>query len=192
MHVAMGDDDDTEQVIGWWSPEPRGILPLQMLVVSRSLGRSCRRMRTTVDQAFTDVVDGCADRNRSGHWINADIRAAYLRLHELGWAHSVETWRDDELAGGLYGISIGGLFAGESMFHRAQDASKVALVRLVRELSADGSRRLLDVQWVTDHLASLGAVEIARSEYLQLLRRALKIPQPAVWGAASKPAVTWP
>ncbi len=194
MHVAMGGEGDggaeggQAQVIGWWSPEPRGILPLDGLRVSRSLRQSCRKMRTTVDEAFPDVVDGCADRGRSGRWINDDIRSAYLRLHELGWAHSVETWRGDELVGGLYGVSIGGLFAGESMFHRAPDASKVALVRLVRVLSADGRPRLLDVQWVTDHLASLGTVAIPRGEYLRRLRTALALPLPQMWeGATSAP-----
>ena len=181
MHVSM-DRDDPEQVIGWWSPEPRGVLPLHRLVVSRSLRRSCRRLRTTVDQAFVGVIDGCADRNRSGRWINVDIRSAYVRLHELGWAHSVETWRGDDLVGGLYGVAIGGLFAGESMFHRAPDASKVALVRLAQELSADGHSRLLDVQWVTDHLASLGAIEIPRTEYLSMLETALAMPLPEAWG----------
>ena len=188
MHVSVGDEDEPDQVIGWWSPQPRGVLPLDRLVVSRSLRQSCRKMRTTVDTAFIDVVDGCADRGRSGRWINDDIRCAYLRLHELGWAHSVETWRGDDLVGGLYGVSIGGLFAGESMFRRAPDASKVALVRLVDELKADGHRRLLDIQWVTDHLASLGGVAIPRREYLRRLRTALALPLPKVWaGAAHAP-----
>lgn len=184
MHVATGDDGDPDQVIGWWSPEPRGVLPLDRLVVSRSLRQSCRRMRTTVDTAFIDVVDACADRGRSGRWINDEIRSAYQRLHELGWAHSVETWRGGDLVGGLYGVSVGGLFAGESMFHRAPDASKVALIRLVHELKADGSQRLLDVQWETDHLASLGAVSIPRAEYLRRLRSALALPLPDVWEGA--------
>jgi len=188
MHVSVGDEEEPDQVIGWWSPQPRGVLPLDRLVVSRSLRQSCRKMRTTVDTAFIDVVDGCADRGRSGRWINDDIRCAYLRLHELGWAHSVETWRGDDLVGGLYGVSIGGLFAGESMFRRAPDASKVALVRLVDELKADGHRRLLDIQWVTDHLASLGGVAIPRREYLRRLRTALALPLPKVWaGAAHAP-----
>ncbi len=181
MHVSTGDDEDSDQVIGWWSPQPRGVLPLGRFAVSRSLRQSCRRMRTTVDTAFIDVVDGCADRGRSGRWINDDIRSAYLRLHELGWAHSVETWRGDDLVGGLYGVSVGGLFAGESMFHRSPDASKVALARLVHELKADGRQRLLDVQWVTDHLASLGAVAIPRGEYLRRLRTALALPLPEAW-----------
>ena len=137
------------------------------------------RFEIRVDTAFLEVVDGCADPARSGSWIDAEIRAAYSRLHDLGWAHSVEAWRDGVLAGGLYGVAIGGLFAGESMFHRVRDASKVALVGL-RELLSDeyADRRLVDVQWQTDHLASLGVVEIPRSVYLARLRTAQKLPLP--------------
>ena len=148
--------------MAWWSPDPRGVLPLDGSAASRSLRRSTRRYEVRVDTAFADVVDACADPGRPGGWITDDIRAAYVSLHELGWAHSVEAWDDDGLAGGLYGVAIGGLFAGESMFHRRTDASKVALVGLVELLTADGdARRLLDVQWATTHLASLGAVEVA-------------------------------
>lgn len=181
MHVTFVEDGEPSQVLGWWSPEPRGVLPLEALVLSRSLRRSCRRLRTTVDEAFEAVVDGCADRGDEGRWINAEIRSAYLRLHELGWAHSIETWQGNELVGGLYGVSVGGLFAGESMFYRVSDASKVALVRLVDDLASDGRRRLLDVQWLTGHLTSLGAVEIPRAEYRRRLAAALLQPPPAVW-----------
>jgi leucyl/phenylalanyl-tRNA--protein transferase len=181
MHVR-GD----QEVIGWWSPEPRGVLPLDGLVVSRSLRQSCGRLRTSIDEAFAAVVDGCADRGEAARWINDDIRAAYLQLHELGWAHSVETWQDDELVGGLYGVSVGGLFAGESMFFRVRDASKVALVRLVHELSEDGRPRLLDVQWVTDHLASLGAVWLPRVAYRMRLEKALQLPAPTAFGGPPK------
>lgn len=185
MHVTFDDEvGGRRQVLGWWSPVDRGILPLDRLVVSRSLRRSVRRLRTTVDQRFADVVDGCADRGAEGQWINDEIRAAYLRLHELGWAHSVETWQGDRLVGGLYGVAIGGLFAGESMFYRVPDASKVALVRLVELLSNDGVPRLLDVQWVTGHLASLGAVSVPRVEYRKLLGRALGEPLPGPWDDA--------
>jgi leucyl/phenylalanyl-tRNA--protein transferase len=183
MHVSFDTDGERSQVIGWWSPQPRGVIPLDGLVVSRSLRQSCRRLRTTVDHAFDAVVDGCADRGAEGQWINDEIRAAYRRLHELGWAHSIETWRGDELVGGLYGVSVGGLFAGESMFYRVTDASKVAIVRLVQDLGADGHQRLLDVQWATPHLASLGAVEIDRAEYRQRLALALKKPSPTSWAA---------
>ena len=119
---------------------------------------------------------------RDSGWIDADIRAAYLRLHELGWVHSVEAWRDGRLAGGLYGVAIGGLFAGESMFHRERDASKVALVGLVDLLSDEhAASRLLDVQWQTPHLASLGVVEISRADYLTRLHEALALPLPAAF-----------
>jgi leucyl/phenylalanyl-tRNA--protein transferase len=163
--------------IGWWSPDPRGVLPLDGLRVSRSLRRSLRRYEVHVDRAFDEVVVGCADPTRDGGWITADIRSAYGRLHRLGWAHSVEAWdiETGELAGGLYGVQIAGLFAGESMFQRGVDASKVALVGLVERLRAAGAV-LLDVQWQTDHLASLGAVEVPRADYLGLLADALATP----------------
>ena len=162
----------TRGPMAWWSPDPRGVIPLDGLVVSRSLRRSTRRYRTTVDAAFELVIDRCGDPRRPHGWITAEIRSAYVRLHRLGWAHSVETWADDELVGGLYGVSTGGLFAGESMFSVATDASKVALVRLV-ELLRDNGATLLDVQWVTPHLATLGAVEIPRTEYLDRLALAV-------------------
>jgi leucyl/phenylalanyl-tRNA---protein transferase len=165
--------------LGWWSPDPRGILQLDRLHVSRSLRRSLARFDLTVDAAFDEVVAACAEPARSGRWITVEIAAAYGELHRLGWAHSVECWRDGTLAGGLYGVSVGGLFAGESMFHRATDASKVALVGLVDLLRADGDRRrLLDVQWRTDHLARLGVIEVPRREYLARLRAALQCPPP--------------
>lgn len=161
----------------WFSPVHRGVLPLDGLVVSRSLRRSARDFEIRVDTAFAEVVEACADPGRSGAWIDGPVRAAYLRLHELGWAHSVEAWRDGRLAGGLYGVQIGGLFAGESMFHRERDASKVALLGLVERLrDAYAEHRLLDVQWSTPHLASLGVVEVDRHDYLRLLDRALSVP----------------
>ena len=165
--------------IGWWCPDPRGVLPLDGLRVSRSLRASCRRYEIRFDTAYDEVIRACADVRRPGGWIRRDIRAAYLRLHELGWAHSVEAWAGDRLAGGLYGVAIGGLFAGESMFHRERDASKVALVGLVDWLRSSGpDGRLVDVQWVTPHLESLGAVEVPRARYLALLRQALDLPFP--------------
>ena len=169
--------------LGWWSPDPRGVLPLDGLRVSRSLRRSCREFEVRVDTAFVEVMRACADPGRAGGWIVPEIEDAYAELHALGWAHSVEAWTPGgELAGGLYGIAIGGLFAGESMFHRHPDASKVALVGLVELLRADGDpRRLLDVQWRTDHLATLGVVEIARSAYLERLAAALSSPLPEPW-----------
>ena len=161
----------------WWSPDPRAVLPLDGLVVSRSLRRSCRNFEIRIDSAFADVVSGCADPQRPQGWINADVVAAYNRLHELGWAHSVEAWQDGVLAGGLYGVAIGGLFAGESMFHRVRDASKVALIGLVERLS-DGLPRVLDVQWRTDHLTSLGVVGVPRAAYLARLPEVLALPPP--------------
>jgi len=167
----------------WWSPVERGVLPLDGLVVSRSLRKAVRSMEIRVDTAFADVVAGCADPAREGAWIDGRIRTAYTRLHELGWAHSVEAWRDGELVGGLYGVAVGGLFAGESMFHRATDASKVALVALVDLLRDEHAEdRLLDVQWRTDHLASLGVVTVPRPAYLELLRVAREQPLPAAFG----------
>jgi leucyl/phenylalanyl-tRNA--protein transferase len=128
------------------------------------------------------VVAGCADPARPGSWIDEAIVAAYLRLHALGWAHSVETWREGELVGGLYGVAVGGLFAGESMFMRVRDASKVALMGLVDLLSDEyADQRLIDTQWQTPHLATLGVLEVAREEYLARLDEALQLPLPAVW-----------
>jgi leucyl/phenylalanyl-tRNA---protein transferase len=168
--------------IGWWSPDPRGVLPLDGLKVSRSLRRSCARFSVTMDTAFNETVAACADTRRPGRWITPKIAEAYRRLYDLGWAHSVECWLDGELAGGLYGVSVGGLFSGESMFHRERDASKVALVALVRMLREDGDpRRLLDVQWRTDHLASLGVIAIPRQEYRLRLASALLVGQAPVF-----------
>lgn len=158
--------------LAWWSPDPRGILPLEGLHVSRSLRRSLRRFTVSHDRDFEGVIRGCADERRPGGWIDESFVAAYRGLHALGWAHSVEVWSGGELAGGLYGVRIGGMFAAESKFHRVSDASKVALVALVDQLRRDGAR-LIDVQWVTPHLASLGAVEVPRAEYLARLAEAL-------------------
>ncbi|MDP8987062.1 MAG: leucyl/phenylalanyl-tRNA--protein transferase, partial [Actinomycetota bacterium] len=163
------------ELLAWWSPDPRGVIPLDGLRVSRSLRRSCRRFEVRVDTAFEAVIDACADPGRDGSWISPAIRRAYLRLHRLGWAHSVEAWGPEGLAGGLYGVAVGGLFAGESMFHRADDASKVALVGLVERLRHGGGA-LLDVQWTTPHLASLGAVDVPRARYLELLAEAVRRP----------------
>ncbi len=176
MHVDDG------RLLAWWSPDPRGVLPLDGLRVSRSLRRSRRRFEIRVDTAFDEVVAACADPSRPHGWINDDIHDAYRTLHELGWAHSVEAWslEDGSLAGGLYGVAVGGLFAGESMFHLQPDASKVALVGLVEAMVEDdpAGARLLDVQWTTDHLRSLGAVDLPRPEYLRHLEAALELPLP--------------
>lgn len=159
--------------IAWFSPDPRGVLPLDGLHVSRSLRRSVRRFDVQMDTAFRTVMTACADPSRSGSWINPAFIDAYTRLHELGWAHSIEVvTADGELVGGLYGVRIGGFFAGESMFHHVTDASKVALVHLVDWLRCTGAA-LLDVQWTTPHLASLGVVDIPRAEYLRRLADAI-------------------
>lgn len=162
----------------WWSPSERAVIPLDRLNVSRSLRRSSRRFALRVDTAFEEVIRACADPSRPHGWIDGSFVEAYTRLHELGVAHSVETWDADGLQGGIYGVSSGGLFAAESKFHRRTDASKVALLGLVELLrvAGDADRRLLDVQWQTPHLASLGAVEITRAEYHRRLDRALMLP----------------
>lgn len=172
----------------WWSPVRRGVLPVRGLRVSRSLRRSVRDYEIRVDTAFEQVIDACGDPARDSGWIDGEIRAAYLRLHELGWVHSVEAWRDGRLCGGLYGVAIGGLFAGESMFHRERDASKVALAGLVRILDDEhAADRLVDTQWQTPHLASLGVVTVPREEYLARLDRALRIPTPAALDQTNRP-----
>jgi leucyl/phenylalanyl-tRNA--protein transferase len=169
--------------IGWWSPDPRAIVPLDGLRVARSLRRSRSKFEVRVNTAFNDVIRACATPGRDGGWITPAIIGAYVALHDLGWAHSVETWQEEELVGGLYGVAIGGLFAGESMFHHRSDASKVALVALVEMLQSSGFA-LLDVQWCTPHLASLGAIEISRRQYLELLGTALSwAPTALSWAA---------
>jgi leucyl/phenylalanyl-tRNA--protein transferase len=167
--------------LGWWSPDPRGVIPLDGLRVTPSLRRSSRRFEVRVDTAFDEVIRACADPHRPAGWIDESFVEAYTRLHDLGWVHSVEAWsarpgEAPELAGGLYGVAVGGLFAGESMFHRRSDASKVALVGLVERLRTGGGV-LLDVQWLTPHLASLGAVDVPRPRYLDLLADARARPQ---------------
>jgi leucyl/phenylalanyl-tRNA--protein transferase len=162
--------------MAWWSPDPRGVLDPQRVRVSRSLRRSCRRYEIRVDTAFAEVMAACADPARPGGWIDDRITDAYADLHRLGWAHSIEAWDDDGLAGGLYGIGIGGLFAGESMFHTRTDASKVALIALAG-IMGDGDR-LIDVQWTTDHLSSLGCVDIDRDTYVADLERFTTVAAP--------------
>lgn len=164
--------------IGWFHPDPRGVLWPADLRVSRSLRRSMRRYEVTVDAAFDEVIQACGDPGRPLGWIDASIVRAYGRLHRMGWAHSIEVWDDDGLAGGLYGVSIGSFFAGESMFHRRTDASKVALVHLVELLRA-GDTGLIDVQWSTPHLTSLGATEIPRARYCRALAAAVAGSAPA-------------
>jgi leucyl/phenylalanyl-tRNA---protein transferase len=177
----------------WWSPDPRGVLTLDGLHVSQSLRKLLRRYETRVNTCFGDVIEACADRSAEDYlWITYEIQQAYGRLHQLGWAHSVEAWsvpaggEPAELVGGLYGVAIGGMFFGESMFHRRPNASKVALVALVNLLRGDGQdadKRVIDVQWLTPHLASLGAVAIPRREYLARTERALMLPLPKAFSS---------
>jgi len=167
--MAMADD-----TIEWFSPDPRAILPLDKFHVPHALRRTLKKevFNVRVDQRFAEVIRACAKRKDT--WINDEIIHSYERLHELGYAHSVETWSEGKLVGGLYGVAIGGAFFGESMFHRVTDASKVALVALVQRLRA---RKfvLLDTQWLTPHLAQFGVNEISRSHYLRLLGRAIEL-----------------
>ena len=159
-------------VLGWWSPTPRGVLPLDGLRVTKSMKQSAKKFEIRVDTCFTPVMRACADPSRESGWITDEFIRAYSRLHELGWAHSIEVFdRAGTLAGGLYGVRIGRLFAGESMFFKQRDASKVALMALV-DLMKNSGMTLLDVQWRTEHLATLGAIEIPRANYLALVAEA--------------------
>ena len=174
--MAESADDPT---LFWVEPEIRGVIPFDRFRVSSRLARTVRSdvFSVTVDAAFKAVIAGCAapQPGRDDTWINKRIRDLYVGLHELGHAHSVEVWQNDELVGGLYGVSLGRAFFGESMFHRSRDASKVALVHLVARLIAGGFS-LLDTQYVTEHLRSFGAVEIPRRRYRALLDRAIAAP----------------
>lgn len=161
--------------ICWWSPDPRAIFELDRFHPPRRLLRTYRsgRFKLTVNQDFAGVMRGCADRPGEGTWITFEMLTAYQKLHELGYAHSIEVWQDEEIVGGLYGVAMGGFFAGESMFYRQRDASKVALVHLVERLRQRGFL-LFDTQFLTEHTAGLGATEISRAEYLQRLSDALR------------------
>lgn len=166
--------DDGE--IEWFSPDPRAILPLDGIHVPRTLERIVRKksFEIRINASFPEVMQECAQRAET--WINCEIIESYTRLHQLGHAHSVEAWQNDELAGGLYGVAIGGAFFGESMFHHVRDASKIALLALVERLR---ERRftLLDTQWLTPHLEKFGAIEIPRPEYLHRLSSAVNLPR---------------
>jgi leucyl/phenylalanyl-tRNA--protein transferase len=170
----MADDAEAEEIF-WVDPRRRGVIPLDGLHVPRRLARSFLRaeVEITADRDFAGVLDGCADRGET--WINAEIRRLYLDLHRGGYAHSVEIWAEGRLAGGLYGVALGAAFFGESMFSRLRDASKFALIALVARLRAGGFT-LLDTQFVTEHLARLGAVEISRAAYHRRLEAALAKP----------------
>jgi len=165
--------------IRWFSPDPRGIIPLDTFRISNRLARTWRsgRFEIGIDRAFAEVMAACAtigrDPDEPGTWITQEIVDSYVALHRLGLAHSVEAWRGGQLAGGLYGVALGGVFFGESMFHRETDASKIALIALVERLNQRGFR-LLDTQWSTPHLEQFGAIEIPRREYLRRLAQSLR------------------
>ena len=169
-------DEQSDEVL-WFRPDPRAIIPLEGLHVSRSLARTIRRaiFEIRIDTDFEGVMRGCADRPE-GSWISERFIEVYSALHQTGKAHSVEAWSEGRLAGGTYGVALGGAFMAESMFHRVTDASKVALAALVARLR-ERSFTLLDVQYVTPHLESLGAVEITRREYERRLESALALPR---------------
>ena len=170
----MADEDESgEEQIGWYSPDPRGVIPLDGFHIPHGLKRSLKKKEYEIrmDTAFSTVIEKCADRTET--WISSGIQSIYIRLHELGWAHSVESWYEGKLAGGLYGVSIGGVFFGESMFSRRTDASKVALVHLVAHLREKGFV-LLDTQWLNSHLKQFGCIEIPRDQYMAELESALQ------------------
>ena len=169
--MAVNDDS-----IEWFSPDPRAILPLEDFHVPHALRRLARKkpFEITINKAFSAVIQACAERENT--WINRDIIDSYARLHELGHAHSVEAWKENQLAGGLYGVAVGGAFFGESMFHHVRDASKIALLGLVEHLRAR-KFALLDTQWITPHLEQFGAIEIPRAKYLHLLTTAVNLPR---------------
>jgi leucyl/phenylalanyl-tRNA--protein transferase len=158
--------------LGWWSPLLRGIIELDSLHVTRSMRKSAKHFRCSVDEAFETVITSCGKLPRNGRWITDEFIAAYTKLHHMGWAHSVEVWHGNDLVGGLYGVRIDRFFAGESMFHLETDASKVALMHLVSTMR-EANMTLLDVQWVTPHLERLGAIEIPRDAYLRRLASAI-------------------
>ena len=169
--MAMEDDS-----IAWFSPDPRAIIPLENFHVPHTLRRIARKkiFEIKIDNRFGEVIRACAKRKDT--WISREIIESYERLHELGQAHSVEAWNKNKLAGGLYGVAVGGAFFGESMFHRVRDASKIALVGLVEHLR-ERKFVLLDTQWATPHLEQFGAIEISREQYLKSLRRAIELPR---------------
>ena len=179
LGYRMGIFPWTVSPVTWWSPDPRAIIELDGLHVSRSLGRTLRKavFEVTIDCAFRQVIEGCAGPapGRRSTWITKQFVEAYTALHRLGHAHSVECWQGGQLAGGIYGVAVGGLFAGESMFHRVSDASKVALFHLVEHLK---SRHfvLFDVQMLTPITSQLGGIEIARNDYLERLTSAVSLP----------------
>ncbi|MFF1819075.1 leucyl/phenylalanyl-tRNA--protein transferase [Kribbella sp. NPDC058245] len=163
----------------WWSPVDRGVIEVAGYRPTRTVRRARAKFEIRVNTAFDQVIRACADPRRTGAWIDRDIIASYTELHRLGWVHSVEAWDGDELAGGLYGVAIGGLFAGESMFHHKTDGSKAAVAGLIELLDDEyAEERVFDIQWVTDHLATMGAISIPREDYVRRVRGALALPLP--------------
>lgn len=167
--------DGQESAIGWWSPEPRAVFCPDEIHISNSMQSALKKFTVTVDADFEAVIRACGNPDRASGWINEDVVSAFTSLHRIGVAHSIEVWDlDGKLAGGLYGLELGGLFAGESMFHSTTNASKVALIHLAGLLN-DGSGRVIDTQWMTEHLKSMGAKPINRREYCQNLPKLLEI-----------------
>jgi leucyl/phenylalanyl-tRNA--protein transferase len=182
---ASGEDE--EELVGWFSPDPRALLPLEALEWSRSLKRTLRKhpFRITIDTAFEQTMRACGKDREEGTWITPDVIAGYTKLHELGWTHSLEVWEPDsaELVGGIYGVAIGASFAAESMFHRRTDASKIAFATLAERLR-DAGYLLFDAQVQNPHLASLGCVRVKRTVYLDRLARAIATrPRVNVWAS---------
>lgn len=171
--------DGQEVAIGWWSPEVRAVFYPADVTMSSSTTKSARQFTVTFNQAFRQVICECGNPSRPDGWINQDVVEAYSTLHNEGLAHSVEVWKDGQLVGGLYGVNIGGIFAGESMFHKVTNASKVALYSLASWLN-DGSGRVIDSQWMTPHLSSLGAVALPRVQYVDLVENLATVPPPRI------------
>lgn len=174
MHINLENQTD-EKTIGWFSPFKRAVFPLDGLRVTRSMRKSFQKYECRIDTCFAELMRLCMTVPRHNGWIDEQFVHAYTNLHELGFAHSVEIFYEDELVGGLYGVGFAGFFAGESMVHTRRDASKVALMHLIEKLNANGAT-LLDAQWLTPHLASLGAREVDRKHYFELLSQSLQVP----------------
>jgi leucyl/phenylalanyl-tRNA---protein transferase len=183
--------DGQNEILAWFSPDPRAVLEFDRLHVSRRLRRRLNsgQFEVTFDRDFPRVIEACAELRKpnDGTWITPHLAEAYIELHRLGVAHSVEVWQDGQLAGGLYGLALGGFFAGESMFHRVRDASKVALVHIVRHLQSRGFV-MFDVQQASPHLIRMGATEIPRHEFLSRLKKALELP--VAFTASLRPAAS--
>ncbi len=177
MHIEPHEGSSRRE-IGWWSPQPRGVIKPHDIHVSRSLSRSLSQFTIKVDTAFEAVLEGCANPQRPHGWIGPEIKAAYTELHELGWVHSIEAWDTHGIAGGVYGVGIGAFFAGESMFHARTNGSKAALVGLARLLQPYPDA-LIDVQWTTPHLVTMGAIDIDRTDYLNQAKSAMFTTGPA-------------